>query len=75
MPVSITFRVELSAFQARSGGSEERLRRPNPAREQVSFKAAVARRRSVVFVNPGSAGPRRFRLPVTVATMALRSSL
>ena len=28
-------------------------------------------RQGVVYRNPGSAGPRRFRLPVTLATMEL----
>jgi uncharacterized protein len=37
-----------------------------------SHNPAVAKRGSVLFVNPGSAGPRRFKLPVTVATMTLR---
>lgn len=31
-----------------------------------SHRPAVLRRRGVLYVNPGSAGPRRFRLPVTV---------
>jgi putative phosphoesterase len=34
-----------------------------------SHKPAVETRRGVVFVNPGSAGPRRFSLPVTIARM------
>jgi uncharacterized protein len=38
-----------------------------------SHKPAVEKRGKVLFVNPGSAGPRRFRLPVTVATVALRA--
>jgi putative phosphoesterase len=38
-----------------------------------SHKPAVEKRGSVLFVNPGSAGPRRFKLPVTVAKMTLRS--
>jgi uncharacterized protein len=38
-----------------------------------SHKPAVDERDGVLFVNPGSAGPRRFSLPVTVATMRLRS--
>jgi uncharacterized protein len=28
-------------------------------------------RRGVVYLNPGSAGPRRFRLPITLATVDL----
>jgi putative phosphoesterase len=38
-----------------------------------SHKPVVERRGGVLFLNPGSAGPRRFKLPVTVATLALRS--
>jgi uncharacterized protein len=38
-----------------------------------SHKPAVEKRGNVLFVNPGSAGPRRFKLPVTVATMMFRS--
>jgi uncharacterized protein len=37
-----------------------------------SHKPAVEKRGNVLFVNPGSAGPRRFKLPVTVATMTFR---
>jgi putative phosphoesterase len=37
-----------------------------------SHNPSVERRGCVLFVNPGSAGPRRFKLPVTVATMTLR---
>jgi hypothetical protein len=32
-----------------------------------SHKPLVERRRGVLFLNPGSAGPRRFQLPVTLA--------
>ena len=32
-----------------------------------SHKSSVETRNGVVYLNPGSAGPRRFRLPVTVA--------
>ena len=39
-----------------------------------SHKPKVERRGKVLFVNPGSAGPRRFALPVTVATLALRGN-
>jgi putative phosphoesterase len=38
-----------------------------------SHKPKVEQRGKVLFVNPGSAGPRRFALPVTVATLALRA--
>jgi putative phosphoesterase len=32
-----------------------------------SHKPSIETRRSVLFLNPGSAGPRRFKLPVTLA--------
>jgi len=38
-----------------------------------SHKPAIDKRVEIFFVNPGSAGPRRFGLPVTVAKLALRS--
>ena len=39
-----------------------------------SHKASREERGGVRYVNPGSAGPRRFRLPVTVARLDLRQS-
>jgi putative phosphoesterase len=38
-----------------------------------SHKPLIEKWGGVLFINPGSAGPRRFKLPVTVATLALRS--
>jgi uncharacterized protein len=38
-----------------------------------SHKPSIENRGKILFVNPGSAGPRRFTLPVAVATLALRS--
>lgn len=37
-----------------------------------SHKPAVEERQGVLFVNPGSAGPRRFSLPVAVARLRVR---
>lgn len=34
-----------------------------------SHRPAIVQRQGVLFVNPGSAGPRRFRLPVSVAEL------
>jgi predicted phosphodiesterase len=34
-----------------------------------SHKPVVARRGGVLFVNPGSAGPRRFKLPISVGLL------
>jgi uncharacterized protein len=39
-----------------------------------SHKPSRTARGGVLYVNPGSAGPRRFRLPVTVARLDLRTS-
>jgi uncharacterized protein len=36
-----------------------------------SHKPSVVRRQGVLFVNPGSAGPRRFRLPVTIGYLTV----
>ena len=37
-----------------------------------SHKPVIKRVNGILFVNPGSAGPRRLKLPVTVATLAIR---
>jgi hypothetical protein len=37
-----------------------------------SHRPLVQERQGVLFINPGSAGPRRFRLPVSVACLAIR---
>ena len=36
-----------------------------------SHKPAISTRDDVLFVNPGSAGPRRFKLPICVATLEI----
>jgi putative phosphoesterase len=36
-----------------------------------SHKAVISDRKGVLFLNPGSAGPRRFKLPVTLATLRM----
>jgi len=38
-----------------------------------SHRALVAERDGVLFVNPGSAGPRRFKLPVSIAELIIGS--
>jgi len=52
----------------------------NPAVEDIalvvsghSHKPALETRDGVLFVNPGSAGPRRFRLPVSAAMLTIAS--
>lgn len=40
-----------------------------------SHKASVKVRRGVVFFNPGSAGPRRFSLPVTVGFVTVENGV
>ena len=37
-----------------------------------SHRASIQQRDGVLYLNPGSAGPRRFRLPVTLAKIAVR---
>lgn len=37
-----------------------------------SHKPVIENRGKTLYVNPGSAGPRRFKLPVTVATLSLK---
>jgi len=39
-----------------------------------SHKPAICERDGVLYVNPGSAGPRRFRLPVSVAQLEIRGA-
>jgi hypothetical protein len=39
-----------------------------------THEPAHSERSGVMYVNPGSAGPRRFRLPITVARLGLRQS-
>jgi uncharacterized protein len=39
-----------------------------------SHKPSIASRDGVLYLNPGSAGPRRFKLPVTVARVAISAS-
>jgi predicted phosphodiesterase len=38
-----------------------------------SHKPAIKMRNNVLYINPGSAGPRRLSSPVAAATLALRS--
>jgi putative phosphoesterase len=39
-----------------------------------SHKPSVSRRDGVLFVNPGSAGPRRFKLPIALALLHIRGA-
>jgi putative phosphoesterase len=54
--------------------------RIEPAAEQVrvvvsghSHKPSIDERDGVLYVNPGSAGPRRFKLPVSVAELCIEA--
>ena len=38
-----------------------------------SHRPVIEKRSRILFVNPGSAGPRRFKLPTTVAALTIRS--
>jgi len=39
-----------------------------------SHKPSIEERRGVLYLNPGSAGPRRFKLPVTLARLKLNAA-
>jgi len=39
-----------------------------------SHKPHLERREGILFLNPGSAGPRRFKLPISVARLTIRNS-
>jgi putative phosphoesterase len=39
-----------------------------------SHRPSVERRDAVLFLNPGSAGPRRFKLPISVARLIIKGS-
>jgi uncharacterized protein len=39
-----------------------------------SHRPAMSKRQGVLFLNPGSAGPRRFKLPVSVARITIRGA-
>ena len=39
-----------------------------------SHRPSVATRNGVLFLNPGSAGPRRFKLPISVARLTIEGS-
>ncbi len=52
---------------------------PDAARFKVvvsghSHQPSIQERNGVLFVNPGSAGPRRFRLPVSIALLYIRGA-
>jgi uncharacterized protein len=40
-----------------------------------SHKPLIQQRDGVVFINPGSAGPRRFKLPISVAEIVVESGI
>lgn len=53
----------------------------DPAREGLdvviaghSHRPSIEHRDGVLFLNPGSAGPRRFKLPIAVAKLAVRGA-
>jgi putative phosphoesterase len=39
-----------------------------------SHKSSIEERDGILFVNPGSAGPRRFTLPISIADLAINGS-
>jgi putative phosphoesterase len=40
-----------------------------------SHRPRVEKRQGVLFLNPGSAGPRRFKLPITVARLSVQDGV
>lgn len=40
-----------------------------------SHKAAISERDGVLFINPGSAGPRRFKLPISAGMLVIEGAL
>ena len=53
--------------------------RPPPGSVQVvisghSHRPSIVRRDGILFVNPGSAGPRRFKLPISVARLTIQGA-
>lgn len=57
---------ELAQLQALTDSMQPR---PDVVITGHSHQPSIGRRDGVLFLNPGSAGPRRFRLPVTLATL------
>jgi hypothetical protein len=39
-----------------------------------SHRPSIEKREGILFLNPGSAGPRRFKLPICVARLTVRGS-
>jgi len=73
LPAHLTLRIEGVGIHVLHDLKELEL---DPAAAQVqviitghSHRPAVVHRDGVLYVNPGSAGPRRFSLPVTVARL------
>ena len=53
--------------------------KPKPGYDVVisghSHRPSISRRDDVLFLNPGSAGPRRFKLPISVARLYIHNSV
>jgi len=75
-------RNRLAAAQALVGGDDDvTVAILDPAAEGFSMvvsghshKPSVATRDGVLYVNPGSAGPRRFKLPVSVGMLVIEDA-
>lgn len=75
IPLAVTLSIEGVRIHVIHDVKELEL---NPANERFdvvvsghSHKPVATERDGVLFVNPGSAGPRRFKLPVTIAYLDL----
>lgn len=61
--------IELLLYHGHLPPPGEHLARADVTVQGHSHRPAIDRRESVLHINPGSAGPKRFRLPVTVARL------
>lgn len=75
LPVSLTLEFAGQRLHMRHILAELDI---DPAREGIavvvsghSHKPSIETRQGVLYLNPGSAGPRRFRLPITLARLEL----
>ena len=75
LPTSTVVRFEEVSVYAVHDVGDLRQRRPPPAVRVVvaghSHRPSIVERDGVLYVNPGSAGPRRFRLPITAGELLI----
>jgi uncharacterized protein len=78
LPERATVRVADAAFYMLHDAKELDI---DPAAQRIaaviaghSHRPAVELRSGVLFLNPGSAGPRRFKLPISIARLVVRGA-